>query len=262
VEEIGTDIVNTNRKPIVAGNWKMNNTVAEALALVTEIKRQSAESKGVDIVLCPPFTVLQAVSNAISGTAIGLGAQNMHWEKAGAFTGEVSAAMLRELYCHYIIIGHSERRTLFGETDDAVNRKVKTALASNLCPIVCVGETLQQRQANQTEAIIRTQVLNGLKDIGVDQFATVIMAYEPIWAIGTGLTATPDQAQAVHKFIRGLLQEMAGEHVAQTVRIQYGGSVKPANASELFHQPDIDGGLIGGAALDANSFMAIVNAVL
>jgi len=254
--------LNTNRKPIVAGNWKMNNTVAEALALVTEIKRQSAESKGVDIVLCPPFTVLQAVSNAISGTAIGLGAQNMHWEKAGAFTGEVSAAMLRELYCHYIIIGHSERRTLFGETDDAVNRKVKTALASNLCPIVCVGETLQQRQANQTEAIIRTQVLNGLKDIGVDQFATVIMAYEPIWAIGTGLTATPDQAQAVHKFIRGLLQEMAGEHVAQTVRIQYGGSVKPANARELFHQPDIDGGLIGGAALDANSFMAIVNAAL
>jgi len=254
--------LNTNRKPIVAGNWKMNNTVAEALALVTEIKRQSAESKGVDIVLCPPFTVLQAVSNAISGTAIGLGAQNMHWEKAGAFTGEVSAAMLRELYCHYVIIGHSERRTLFGETDEAVNRKVKTALASNLCPIVCVGETLQQRQANQTEAIIRTQVLNGLKDIGVDQFATVIMAYEPIWAIGTGLTATPDQAQAVHKFIRGLLQEMAGEHVAQTVRIQYGGSVKPANARELFHQPDIDGGLIGGAALDANSFMAIVNAAL
>ena len=254
--------MNTNRKPIVAGNWKMNNTVAEALALVTEIKRQSAESKGVDIVLCPPFTVLQAVSNAISGTAIGLGAQNMHWEKAGAFTGEVSAAMLRELYCHYIIIGHSERRTLFGETDEAVNRKVKTALASNLCPIVCVGETLQQRQANQTEAIIRTQVLNGLKDIGVDQFTPVIMAYEPIWAIGTGLTATPDQAQAVHKFIRGLLQEMAGEHVAQTVRIQYGGSVKPANARELFHQPDIDGGLIGGAALDANSFMAVVNAAL
>ena len=254
--------MNTNRKPIVAGNWKMNNTVAEALALVTEIKRQSAESKGVDIVLCPPFTVLQAVSNAISGTAIGLGAQNMHWEKAGAFTGEVSAAMLRELYCHYVIIGHSERRTLFGETDEAVNRKVKTALASNLCPIVCVGETLQQRQANQTEAIIRTQVLNGLKDIGVDQFAPVIMAYEPIWAIGTGLTATPDQAQAVHKFIRGLLQEMAGEHVAQTVRIQYGGSVKPANARELFHQPDIDGGLIGGAALGANSFMAIVNAAL
>ena len=254
--------MNTNRKPIIAGNWKMNNTVAEALALAAEIKRQAAESKGVEIVLCPPFTALQAVSNAISGTAIGLGAQNMHWEKAGAFTGEVSAAMLRELYCHYVIIGHSERRTLFGETDEGVNRKVKTALASNLCPIVCVGETLQQRQANQTEAIIRTQVLNGLKDIGADQFTPIIMAYEPIWAIGTGLTATPDQAQAVHKFIRGLLQEMAGEHVAQTVRIQYGGSVKPANARELFHQPDIDGGLIGGAALDANSFMAIVNAAL
>jgi len=254
--------MNPNRKPIVAGNWKMNNTVAEALALVAEIKRQTVEIKGVEIVLCPPFTALQSVSNAISGTAIGLGAQNMHWEKAGAFTGEVSAAMLRELYCHYVIIGHSERRTLFGETDVAVNRKVKTALASNLRPIVCVGETLQQRQASQTEAVIRTQMLNGLKDIGADQFTPVIMAYEPVWAIGTGMTATPDQAQTVHKFIRDLLQEMVGERVAQTVRIQYGGSVKPANARELFHQSDIDGGLIGGAALDADSFMAIVNAAL
>jgi len=256
------DIVNINRKPIIAGNWKMNNTVAEALALVAEIKRWAVEIKGVEIVLCPPFTALQAVSNAISGTAIGLGAQNMHWEKSGAFTGEVSAAMLRELYCHYVIIGHSERRTLFGETDDAVNRKVKTALASNLHPIVCVGETLQQRKAGQTEAVIRTQVLNGLKDIGPDQFPPVIMAYEPVWAIGTGMTATPEQAQDVHCFIRGLLQEMAGERVAQAVRIQYGGSVKPANAKELFHQSDIDGGLIGGAALDADAFMAIVNAVL
>jgi len=254
--------LNTNRKPIVAGNWKMNNTVAEALALVTEIKRRAVEVKGVDIVLCPPFTALQSVSNAVSGTAIGLGAQNMHWEKSGAFTGEVSAAMLRELYCHYVIIGHSERRALFGETDEAVNRKIKTALASNLRPIVCVGETLKQRQANQTEAVIRAQVLNGLKDIAPDQFATVIMAYEPVWAIGTGMTATPAQAQDVHLFIRGLLQEMAGERAAQAVRIQYGGSVKPANAKELFHQPDIDGGLIGGAALDADLFMAIVNAAL
>src|ERR1035437_2940089 len=187
--------MNANRKPIVAGNWKMNNTVAEALALVAEIKRQAAESKGVEIVLCPPFTALQAVSNAISGTAIGLGAQNMHWEKVGGFTGEVSAAMLRELYCHYVIIGHSERRTFFGETDAAVSRKVKTALASNLHPIVCVGEPLQQRQASQTETVIRTQVLNGLKDIAPDQFSPVIMAYEPVWAIGTGMTATPDQAQ-------------------------------------------------------------------
>lgn len=240
----------------------MNNTVAESLALVAEIKRQAVETKGVDIVVCPPFLALSAVGNAISGTAIGLGAQNMHWEKAGAFTGEVSAAMLRELYCHYVIIGHSERRTLFGETDAAVNRKVKMALSSNLRPIVCVGETLQQRQANQTEAVIRTQVLAGLQDIGADQFAPVIMAYEPVWAIGTGMTATPDQAQAVHKFIRSLLQEMGGERVAQAVRIQYGGSVKPANAKELFGQPDIDGGLIGGAALDADSFMAIVKAAL
>ena len=252
--------MNANRKPIVAGNWKMNNTVAEALALVAEIKRQAAESKGVEIVLCPPFTALQAVSNAISGTAIGLGAQNMHWEKAGAFTGEVSAAMLRELYCHYVIIGHSERRMLFGETDAAVNRKVKTALASNLRPIVCVGETLQQRQASQTETVIRTQVLNGLKDIGPDQFAPVIMAYEPVWAIGTGMTATPDQAQDVHKFIRSLLQEMAGERVAQTVRIQYGGSVKPENAAALLSRHGVDGALIGGASLNADQFLAIMRA--
>ncbi len=254
--------MNPNRKPIVAGNWKMNNTVTEALSLVAEIKRLAVESKNVDIVLCPPFTALQAVSGAISGTAIGLGAQNMHWEKAGAFTGEISASMLRELYCHYVIIGHSERRTLFGETDADVNRKVKTALASNLRPIVCVGETQKQRQANQTEAVIGAQVRAGLKEIGPDQFGPIIMAYEPVWAIGTGLTATPAQAQNVHKFIRGLLQELVGERVAQAVRIQYGGSVKPANAKELFGQPDIDGGLIGGAALDAASFMSIVKAAL
>jgi triosephosphate isomerase len=218
--------------------------------------------KGVEVVVCPPFTALQAVGAAISGTDIGLGAQNMHWEKSGAFTGEVSAGMLRELYCHYVIIGHSERRALFGETDADVNRKVKTALASNLRPIVCFGETLAQRQADQTDSVIRTQVQQGLQGIGPDDLKTIVVAYEPVWAIGTGLTATPAQAQAVHKLIRGLLKDLADEKTAQSIRIQYGGSVKAANAKELFSQPDIDGGLIGGAALDAISFVAIIKAAL
>ena len=254
--------MNPTRNLIVAGNWKMNNTVAEALALVKAIKPALPACKGVEVVICPPFTALPAVGAAIAGTAIGLGAQNMHWESSGAFTGEVSAAMLRELNCHYVIIGHSERRSLFGETDAGVNRKVKTALAGNLRPIVCVGETLAQRQAGQTETVVKTQVRDGLQGIGADDLKKIIMAYEPVWAIGTGLTATPDQAQSVHKLIRSLLANLADEKTAQLIRIQYGGSVKPANAKELFTQPDIDGGLIGGAALDATSFMAIIKAAL
>lgn len=250
------------RKPIVAGNWKMNKTVAEALELADHIKRQAAGCKGVDIVLCPPFTALQAVGNAISGSAIGLGAQDMHWEKSGAFTGEISAEMLRELYCHYVIIGHSERRTLFGETNATVNRKVTAALAGNLHPIVCVGEMLPERQAGKTEAVLQTQVQNSLKGLSPEGLLSLIIAYEPVWAIGTGMTATPAQAQAAHAFIRGLLKDLADEKTAQGVRIQYGGSVKPANARELFEQPDIDGGLIGGASLEATSFMAIVNAAV
>lgn len=260
--------MNAMRKPIVAGNWKMNKTVAEATDLVEEIKRQAAKCKGVEIVLCPPFTALAAVSQRLSGTALQLGAQNVHWEKAGAFTGEIAADMLKELYCHYVIIGHSERRQYAGETDDLVNRKVKAALGRHLHPIVCVGETLAQRQAGQTEAVIRAQVLGALQDIGHGQghehehqgVGGVVMAYEPVWAIGTGVTATPEQAQAVHALIRSLLKDLAGEKTAQAVRIQYGGSVKPDNARVLFGQPDIDGGLIGGAALDAASFMAIVAA--
>jgi triosephosphate isomerase len=216
----------------------------------------------VEVVVCPPFTALQAVGAASAGTAIGLGAQNMHWEKPGAFTGEVCAEMLRELYCHYVIVGHSERRSLFGETDAGVNRKVKTALASNLHPIVCVGETIAQRQAGQTEAVVTTQVREGLREIGAEDLKKIVVAYEPVWAIGTGLTATPAQAQEVHRLIRGLLTELADEKTAQLIRLQYGGSVKPANARELFSQPDIDGGLIGGASLDATAFMAIIKAAL
>lgn len=250
------------RKPLVAGNWKMNNTAAEAAALAKELTRLLANTKGVDVVICPPFTALATVGAIISGTNIGLGAQNMHWEKSGAFTGEVSAAMLRDLYCHYVILGHSERRTLFGETDEIVNRKLKTALASHLHPIVCIGETLAQRKAGKTEETIKLQCADSFKDLDAGSFSNMILAYEPVWAIGTGMTATPQQAQDVHQLIRQLVQDQTDEKTASSIRILYGGSVKPANAAELFHQPDIDGGLIGGASLDADGFVSIINATL
>ncbi len=240
----------------------MNKNAAEASALVQEIKRGLDHKKGVDVIVCPPFTSLAAVSELITGSGILLGAQNMHWEKSGAFTGEVSAEMLRELYCHYVIVGHSERRTLFSETDDGVNRKVKTALASHLVPIVCVGETLEQRNSGNMEDVLSAQVKNGLAGIGKKELQSLVVAYEPVWAIGTGVSATATQAQDAHKFIRGLLKELSDEKSASDVRILYGGSVNPSNARELFGQPDIDGGLIGGAALNAESFLAIVNAAL
>jgi len=250
------------RKPIVAGNWKMNKTVADAQALVAALKQSLADVKGVDVVLCPPFTALDAVGKAVAGTQIDLGAQNMHWEKSGAFTGEVAAEMLKELYCHYVILGHSERRQYFHETDEIVNKKVKAALAAGLHPIVCVGELLSQREAGQTEKVVETQVRGSLAGLTAKDMLETIIAYEPGWAIGTGKTATPQQAQDVHAFIRGVLKAMFDEHVAQSVRIQYGGSVKDSNAKELFHMADIDGGLIGGASLDAKSFTAIVKGAL
>ena len=248
------------RKPIVAGNWKMNKTMAEAIDLAQDIKRDLGDFRDADVVLCPPFTSLKAVSDVVSGTHIDLGAQNMHWEKSGAFTGEVSAAMLRDLFCHYVILGHSERRQYFGETDEIVNKKIKAALAANLKPIVCVGETLQQRESGQMEKVIETQVRGSLAGLGARELVDSIIAYEPVWAIGTGKTATSAQAQEVHAFIRGVLKSLSDETVAQSVRIQYGGSVKASNARELFGQPDIDGGLIGGAALEARSFVEIVRA--
>lgn len=250
------------RKPIVAGNWKMNKTVAEAVALANDIKRDLAECSGVDVVLCPPFTALGAVSEAITGTQLDLGAQNMHWEASGAYTGEVAAGMLRELFCHYVILGHSERREYFSETDAIVNKKVKAALASNLRPIVCVGELLEDRDAGRTEAVVEKQLRGSLADCSAREWADMVIAYEPVWAIGTGRTATPEQAQEVHAFIRSIVRDMVDESIAQSVRIQYGGSMKPANAKELIGQPDIDGGLIGGAALDARSFVEIVQAAL
>ncbi len=248
------------RKPIIAGNWKMNNTVAEAIALVEDIKREWSDGSGVDVVLCPPFTALKSVSDAVTGTPLDLGAQNMHWEASGAYTGEVSPAMLRELFCHYVILGHSERRTYFGETDEIVNKKMKAALASNLRPIVCVGEQLEDRDAGRTEAVVEEQVRGSLAGLSSREWTDVVIAYEPVWAIGTGRTASPEQAQDAHAFIRSVVREMADESLSQSVRIQYGGSMKPANAGELLGQTDIDGGLIGGASLEARSFVDIVKA--
>lgn len=250
------------RRPIVAGNWKMNKTASEAASLVGALRPLVADVKDVEIVVCPPFTALAAVAPALAGTNIGLGAQNMHWEAEGAFTGEVSAGMLLTSGCRFVILGHSERRAYFHESNAEINKKVRAALAAGLTPIMCVGETLEQREAGHTEAVVEDHVVGGLARLTPDQVGKVVIAYEPVWAIGTGKTATPDQAQAVHAFIRKVLAKVSTEAVAEAVRIQYGGSVKPENAKELMSKPDIDGGLIGGASLKADSFAAIVKAAL
>jgi len=247
------------RRPIVAGNWKMHGTLAEAVALASGVQGELNDGDGPEVVLCPPFTALRTVGEVIAGTAVQLGAQDLHWEPKGAYTGEISAAMLRDAGCGYVIVGHSERRTYFGETDESVSRKTRAALEAGLRPIVCVGETLEQRETRQTEAVVRIQVERGLADLG-ERLRVVVVAYEPVWAIGTGRTATVEQAQSAHEFIRTVLASVAGVDVAATVRIQYGGSVKPANAAELFACPDVDGGLIGGASLEAGSFAQIVRA--
>ncbi len=252
--------MNKVRKLIIAGNWKMNKSVAESASLVEDIKRELADSRDVDVVLCPPFTSLSVVGEALSDTSIKLGAQNMHWESNGAYTGEVSANMLRTLYCHYVILGHSERRSYFGETSEIVNKKAKAAFAGNLIPIVCVGETLEERDGGRAESVVKSQVEASLAGISSENLARTIIAYEPVWAIGTGRTASPQQAQEMHAFIRSVVAGMADEKTARVVRIQYGGSMKPDNAAELLAQPDIDGGLIGGAALEARSFVQIITA--
>jgi len=246
------------RKPIVAGNWKMNKTRAEAAALVAGIKAEVNNIPAVEVVVCVPFTDLDPVAQALKGSNIGLGAQNIHWAEKGAFTGEISAAMLKELGVQYVIIGHSERRQYFGETDDSVNKRTKAALAAGLKPIVCVGETLAEREAGATTKVVERQVRTGLAGLHGADWDKLVLAYEPVWAIGTGKTATTAQAQEVHAFIRKLLVELAGAAAAANIRIQYGGSMKPDNAKELISQPDIDGGLIGGASLEARSFGDIV----
>ncbi len=246
------------RTPIIAGNWKMNKTVAEALDLVRELRRLVLDVEKVEMVVCPPFVALAAVADALSGSKIEVGAQNMHWEAKGAFTGEISAAMLKGL-CHYVIIGHSERRQYFGETDETVNKRVKAALAQDLTPIVCVGEVLSQYEAGETGAVVSGQMKNGLAGLTVEQAGSIVIAYEPVWAIGTGKAATGAGANSVVALsIRGPLSEMFGESVAQAVRVQYGGSVTPANIVEFMSMPDLDGALVGGASLKAADFAEII----
>ncbi|MFA6108401.1 MAG: triose-phosphate isomerase [Candidatus Latescibacterota bacterium] len=249
------------RRPFVAGNWKMNKTADQAVALVETLKPLLADlTADREVVICPPFTSLHAVKVALAGSRIGLGAQNMHWESSGAYTGELSAEMILTSGCTHVILGHSERRQYFGETDATVNRKLVAALKAGLAPIVCVGETLQQREADQIEAVVLGQVDAGLQGLTVQDVVRITLAYEPVWAIGTGRTASAAQAEEVHALIRGRLRQLFGDQVAAQVRIQYGGSVKADNAADLFAQENIDGGLIGGAALDAVSFAAIVKA--
>ncbi|MDX6765399.1 MAG: triose-phosphate isomerase [Candidatus Methylacidiphilales bacterium] len=249
------------RKKIIAGNWKMNKTATEARQLVSDIIEKLGKFAKADVVLCPPFTAI-AVTHEIVGnhTAIALGAQNMHEKASGAYTGEISAAMLRDLFVRYVILGHSERRQFFGETDALINTKALAALQNHLRPIICVGETLEQREAGQTSTVVETQVRGSCANITEEQWDDAVIAYEPVWAIGTGKTASPAQAQEVHAHIRKVLQDMAGDKVASKVRIQYGGSVKADNAQELLTQEDIDGALVGGASLDAESFVTIITA--
>jgi len=251
--------MNPKRRPILAGNWKMNMTATQARELASKLIPLVAAVKDRDIVLAPPFTALSAVAEAIKGTNVSLSAQNLHWEDKGAFTGEISAEMLLDLGCRYVIIGHSERRQYFGETDESVNKKVKQALKKGLLPILCVGETLAEREAGMLKDIIGRQVTVGLKDISVDDMKKVVIAYEPVWAIGTGKTATPEQANEVHALIRQKVKALYSTEIAEGLRIQYGGSVTPENVSTLMAMPDIDGALVGGASLKPESFAALVN---
>jgi triosephosphate isomerase (TIM) len=246
------------RRPLIAGNWKMHRTATEAVALVVALSERIIASPVAEVVLLPPFTALAAVRAAVPGDGrFALGAQNCHWEKEGAYTGEISAWMLVAAGCSYVLAGHSERRHLFGETDAMVNKRARGALAAGLRPIVCVGETLEQRDSGQMLAVCSTQLAGSLAGISAEEMARVTVAYEPVWAIGTGRNATPEQAQEVHAHIRQALGRLFGEAVARATRIQYGGSVKPNNAAELLGQPDVDGALVGGASLDAASFAAI-----
>jgi triosephosphate isomerase len=250
--------MNKQRKLIIAGNWKMNKTVAESLALVRGLKIELANIKEVDIVICPPFTALCEVSKAILDSNLRLGAQNMSENNYGAFTGEIAGGMLKEFSVRYVILGHSERRQFQKESDELISKKAQAAHANSLKPIVCVGETLAEREGNKTEQVIETQVKGSLAGLTKEQMVETVLAYEPVWAIGTGKTATTAQAQEVHAFIRKLLVGIFDENVAKRVRIQYGGSVKPANARELMEQPDVDGALVGGASLDSRSFSDII----
>jgi triosephosphate isomerase len=248
------------RKPVIAGNWKMYTTPSEAVVLAEGIVKTLSSLDGPELIVCPPFTALAAVGRIVTGSRVRLGAQNLHWAKEGAYTGEVSADMLRDIGCRYVIIGHSERRQYFGETDESVNKKSCAALATGLIPIICVGETLAEREARRADAVVEIQLKGALSGLLPAQVQRLILAYEPVWAIGTGKTATPSQAEEMHAYIRKTIAMLFDSGVAGGIRILYGGSVKPDNAKELLERTDIDGALIGGASLQVESFAAIAKA--
>jgi triosephosphate isomerase len=245
------------RKPIIAGNWKMFKTVGESVAFINEVKGK-AEADGVESVICAPFTNLPALVEAVKGTTLKVGAQNLHWEDSGAYTGEISGAMLKDLGVNYVIIGHSERRAYFAETDETVNKKVHAAFKHGLTPIVCVGEKLEEREAGKTKDVCRAQTEAAFQGLSAEQAAQVVIAYEPIWAIGTGKSSTAEDAQDVIGYIRGLVAGLYGKQTADAVHIQYGGSVKPGNIREFMAQPDIDGALVGGASLEPASYIQLI----
>jgi triosephosphate isomerase (TIM) len=248
----------SNVTPLLAANWKMNKTLKQAEEFISVLKKNVADVKGRDIVICPTYTALQAAANLLRGSNIALGGQNMHWEQKGAFTGEISGEMLVDAGCKYVIIGHSERRQYFGETNETVNKKMNAAYRYGLVPIVCVGETLEEREKDLTLKVIQKQINEGIAGLSGENAKKLVVAYEPVWAIGTGRTATPAQAEEVHLKIRELLTVLYTAPVAQGIRILYGGSVKPDNVSELMKQPNINGGLVGGASLEADSFTQLV----
>lgn len=248
------------RKKVIAGNWKMNNDLNGAVSLISELKKGVNEQTKAVVIVCPPFTSLETTQTLLKDSLIKFGAQNMYFEESGAFTGEVSADMLKSVACEYVILGHSERRTIFGETDQVINKKIKTAIKHGLKPIFCIGETLEEREKGITFEVCERQVRFGLEGLTETELENLIIAYEPVWAIGTGKTATKEQAQEVHAFIRQLVAKLLSASFAEKLVIQYGGSVKPDNANELLSQPDIDGALVGGACLKADSFLKIVDA--
>ena len=251
------------RKNIIAANWKMNKTTGETVAFLESFLREIGDEDDVEVVIIPPFTALQKASDILSrSTNVKLGAQNMSYAKSGAYTGEISAEMLRDLFVRYVVLGHSERRTLFGETDEIINQKLQLAHEAALRPIFCIGETLEERDAGKVEEVLERQLRRGLEGLDGKAIGDTVIAYEPVWAIGTGRTATPEQAQEAHAFIRRTVEAIAGKTVSDKIRIQYGGSVKPENAASLLCQPDIDGALVGGASLDPRAFAEIVKAGL
>lgn len=247
-----------DRRPLIAGNWKMFKTCSEAVETAKHLVKLVSPSTGVDVMIAPPFIALAQVSDVVRGTCISLGAQNLFWEPEGAYTGEISSSMLVSAGCQYVIIGHSERRQYFNETDESVNKKIKSSLNNGLIPVMCVGESEKERELKETFSVLDKQVKNGLEGFSYDDLKTLVIAYEPVWAIGTGKTATTDQAQEVHKFLRATLETNFGNMLAKSIRILYGGSVKPNNIEELMSMPDVDGALVGGASLDPETFSKIV----